>query len=111
MDPITHGIAGSLLGKSFFSPKGGRVAVFAATLGAMFPDIDTVANVATRDPLSLVQYHRGITHSFFALPFFAAGLAWLRGLIAKWLGYEPPSWSLLALTYAAGIASHILLDG
>ena len=111
MDPITHGIAGSLLGKSFFSKRNGRVAIFAATLGAVFPDIDTVADVVTRDPLAIVKYHRGITHSFFGLPFFAAGLAWLTRRVGKKLGIETPSWAMLTLIYGIGILSHILMDG
>ena len=40
MDPVTHGIAGALLGKGFFSDREEKVAIFAATLGAVFPDID-----------------------------------------------------------------------
>lgn len=111
MDPITHGIAGSLLGKSFFSKRKARVAIFAATLGAVFPDVDTVADVVTRDPLAIVKYHRGITHSFFGLPFFAAGLAWLTLRVGKKLGIETPSWAMLTLIYGVGILSHILMDG
>jgi membrane-bound metal-dependent hydrolase YbcI (DUF457 family) len=111
MDPVTHAIAGSLLGKSFFSKRGGRVAIFAATLGAIFPDIDTVADVVTRDPLAIVKYHRGITHSWFGLPFFAAALAWLTQRLARKLGLETPSWGWLTFIYSVGIASHILMDG
>ncbi len=111
MDPITHGIAGSLLGKSFFSKKHARVSIFAATLGAVFPDVDTAADFVTRDPLAIVKYHRAITHSFFGLPFFSAGLAWLTRWIARKLGIETPPWWMLTLIYAVGIASHILMDG
>jgi membrane-bound metal-dependent hydrolase YbcI (DUF457 family) len=111
MDPITHGIAGSLLGKSFFDKRNERVAIFAATLGAVFPDVDTFADVITRDPLAIVKYHRGITHSWFGLPFFAAGLAWLTKRVARRFGIETPSWLMLTLIYGVGIASHILMDG
>ena len=126
MDPITHGIAGSLIGKSFFSKSRrhesrlhesrrrdecGRVAILAATLGAVFPDIDTVADVVSRDPLAVVKYHRAITHSFFGLPFFAMALAWLTRRATKRLGIEAPSWAWLTAIYGAGIASHILMDG
>jgi membrane-bound metal-dependent hydrolase YbcI (DUF457 family) len=111
MDPITHGIAGSLLGKSFFARRNARVAIFAATLGAVFPDVDAAVDFVSRDPLAIVKYHRGITHSFFGLPFFAAALAWLTRRVARKLGYESPSYLALTLIYAVGIASHILLDG
>jgi membrane-bound metal-dependent hydrolase YbcI (DUF457 family) len=111
MDPLTHGITGALLGKGFFSGRQGRVATFAATLGAVFPDIDLVAEFASRDPMAIVKYHRGITHSFVALPFFAAVLAWLTRVVARRRGIETPSWAMLTLIYGVGIASHILLDG
>ncbi len=111
MDPITHGITGALLGKGYFSERKGPVAVFAATLGAVFPDIDIIAEIGSRDPLAIIKYHRGITHSFVGLPFFAALLAWLTHWVARRRGIEAPSWAMLTLIYGVGIASHILLDG
>jgi membrane-bound metal-dependent hydrolase YbcI (DUF457 family) len=117
MDTITHGIVGALIGKGFFSERNGRVATFAATVGAMFPDVDVVQEVFSTDPLAIVKYHRAITHSFVALPFFAALLAWLtragfafakkRWNLSDW---EAPSWRILFIIYAIAIASHILLD-
>jgi membrane-bound metal-dependent hydrolase YbcI (DUF457 family) len=111
MDPITHGITGALLGKGYFADRKGRVAIFAATLGALFPDIDIIAEIVSRDPLAIVKYHRGITHSFVGLPFFAALLAWLTRWVARRRGIDAPSWAMLTLIYGVGIASHIALDG
>ena len=123
MDTITHGIAGALIGKGFFSenPRTARVATFAATVGAMFPDIDIVRYAFSSDPLAIVKYHRAITHSFLALPLWALALAWLTRAALPPLktkfprlaesGAESPSLPLLTLFYAIGIASHILLDG
>jgi membrane-bound metal-dependent hydrolase YbcI (DUF457 family) len=119
MDPITHGITGALLGKAFFSKRQERVAIFAATLGAVFPDIDIAWEVFSRDPLGIVKYHRAITHSFVALPVFAVLLALLTRALLPWVRRRwprladweaPPLW-LLSLIYGVGIASHILLDG
>jgi len=119
MDTITHGIAGALIGKGFFSRRAAKVAVFSATVGAMFPDMDVVAEIFSRDPLAIVKYHRAITHSFLALPFFAAILAWLtifgveflKGKYPRFHDLESPSWSMLTVIYGVAIASHILLDG
>src|SRR5271156_4756754 len=119
MDTITHGIAGALIGKGFFSQRAAKVAVFSATVGAMFPDVDVVAEIFSRDPLAIVKYHRAITHSFVALPFFAAILAWftlagaafLKKKYARFHDLETPSWALLSIIYGVAIASHILLDG
>jgi membrane-bound metal-dependent hydrolase YbcI (DUF457 family) len=117
MDTITHGIVGALIGKGFFSERNGRVATFAATVGAMFPDVDVVQEIFSSDPLAIVKYHRAITHSFVALPFFAALLAWLTRAGFKFArkrrglrDWEAPSWGILFVIYAIAIASHILLD-
>jgi len=119
MDPVTHGIAGALLGKGFFSKRQERVAIFAATLGAVFPDIDIFAEAISRDPLSIVKYHRAITHSFVGLPFFAFLLAiltralfpWVKRRWSRFQDLESPGLGMLTLIYGVGIASHIVLDG
>jgi membrane-bound metal-dependent hydrolase YbcI (DUF457 family) len=117
MDPVTHGIAGALIGKSFFSKRNARVSIFAATLGAVFPDVDIFVDAASHDPLAIARYHRGFTHSFVGLPIFAAALAWLTRAGVSWYAKRThreigcPSFGVLFLIYAVGIASHIILDG
>lgn len=111
MDTVTHGIVGALISKGYFSERHGRVATFAATVGAMFPDVDVVAEIVSRDPLSIIKYHRGITHSFIGMPLFALVLAWLTCWIARRRGIEAPSQGVLTLIYAVAICSHIVLDG
>ena len=110
MDTITHGIAGALLGKAFYADKQGRVATFAATLGAVFPDSDAFFNLFDRNELATIELHRGVTHSFVCLPFFAAGLAALTRWYARRRGWVCPSWLLLAGIYATGLTLHIVLD-
>jgi membrane-bound metal-dependent hydrolase YbcI (DUF457 family) len=118
MDPVTHGITGALIGKGFFSRRHARVAIFAATLGAVFPDIDIFADAFTTDPLRLARYHRGFTHSFLGLPLFAVALAWLTRQALKWFAKPQsaadlncPSFGALFFIYAVAIASHVFLDG
>lgn len=111
MDTVTHGIVGSLIAKGYFSEKHGRVATFAATLGAVFPDADVIAEAISRDPLAVVKFHRGITHSWIALPFFALIFGWLTHRIARRLGIETPSRGILCLIYGIAIGSHVALDG
>lgn len=133
MDPVTHGIAGALIGKAFFanepsringksvatnSSSTARVAIFAATLGAVFPDVDVFVDLFSHDPLSIARYHRGFTHSFVGLPVFALLLAALTrwfflrySKLPKRKDWAPPSFAFLVLIYSAGIASHIILDG
>ena len=119
MDPITHGLTGALIGKAFFAerhdlaPDGAgrrRLAVFAATAGAVFPDLDLVLGPLTRNDLAVIELHRGVTHSFLCLPVFALLLAALTRGYARRRGRKTLSWGALSLIYGLGIASHILLD-
>lgn len=117
MDPLTHGLTGALIGKGFFAERSGprwngsrRVATFAATLGAIFPDIDIGAALIGKNDLAIIQLHRSVTHSFLCLPIFAAALAALTRWYGRHRAFDTPSWGALTLIYAAGLASHILLD-
>jgi membrane-bound metal-dependent hydrolase YbcI (DUF457 family) len=110
MDTITHGIAGALTGDAFFSRRYGTVATFALTLGAIFPDIDVVREAVSHDPMALLNYHRGITHSFVAMPFFALALAALTRWYMRRRPMEGPSFGVLFGIYLLGIASHIFID-
>jgi inner membrane protein len=103
LDTVTHCLVGALLSKTGFSQKAGRIATIAFVVGAVFPDIDTVALLLGPD--LLLRYHRGITHSVIAAPFFALFL----GLIIYRLSSFKNLW-LLTLMVALGIYSHIFFD-
>lgn len=75
--------------------------VFFAAL-ALLPDADVVAFVF-RIPYSAPWGHRGASHSFV----FAAGVALLVALAAKWASAPPLRWGALAFL---AVASHGLLD-
>ena len=106
MDTITHGIAGLLIGKSFFSEREGRSATLALTFSAVFPDSDSVVNLLTDNRITYLEVHRGITHSLIALPLFALLLGVLTSLAAR----RRRKWLLYSSVCAIGLASHILFD-
>jgi membrane-bound metal-dependent hydrolase YbcI (DUF457 family) len=123
MDTITHGIIGALIGKAFFASESppirswrepatttGRVAICAATLGAVFPDIDTLAGPIAHNSLAIMIWHRGITHSLVLLPVWTMILA----VLTRWLGprlrWPVPRLTILFLIYAIALGSHIFLD-
>jgi membrane-bound metal-dependent hydrolase YbcI (DUF457 family) len=128
MDTITHGIVGALIGKAFFGgadlPVGrpndsglgalssptARVAIGACTIGAIFPDIDIFAGPLAHNPLAIMEWHRGISHSMLMLPLWSALLAALSILLSYILPHKSPSFRDLYIVYAAGLASHIFLD-
>lgn len=120
MDTITHAFAGALLGKGLFSTRRSetptefspqaRVAIFAATIGSVFPDGDFFYNILSRDELAVLKYHRYITHSLVLLPVWALAITWIVRWGARRFGFSPPSFAWTALATAVGIASHLLLD-
>lgn len=129
MDTITHGIAGALVGKAFFAGRGseeqeaglvpastnaaaqmGRVAIWAATLGGIFPDSDSVMGLFESNGMAVISSHRGVTHSFLVMPLWALGLAALTRWICRRREIACPSLAALTAIYAAGIALHIFLD-
>jgi len=128
MDTITHGIVGALIGKAYFAPEppkkakeappswrkpphdARRVAIIAATLGAIFPDIDVFAGPLAHNSLAMIMWHRSITHSIVMLPLWAALLAALTAALARPLRWPAPPWKTLFTIYAVALASHIFLD-
>jgi membrane-bound metal-dependent hydrolase YbcI (DUF457 family) len=119
MDTITHGIAGALMGKSLFGgrdliAKGSmtrqRIVTWALMLGAIFPDIDVIRDMLSRDPMLILTWHRSITHSLVCLPLWALVLAALTRWFAGTRKWEAPSFAALTALYGAGILSHIVLD-
>jgi membrane-bound metal-dependent hydrolase YbcI (DUF457 family) len=107
MDTLTHGIAGALAGKAFFAQRHGRAATVGLALGAVFPDSDVFFELIHPNELATLEWHRNITHSFLALPVFAALLAGATRWILRGRG---PRFGVLWSAYALGIASHIFFD-
>jgi len=101
MDTITHGLAGSVLTRTL-SARPARRAFLLGAIAGMFPDCDFLF---TPDRLSYLRNHRGWTHSFIAMPFFALALALIGRLVFR-RARLPALW----LFCAVAIASHILLD-
>ena len=80
MEPVTHLLTGACLARSGANRRA-AYATAAMTIGAYFPDIDTVTSFA--GPVTSFQHHRGITHTLLGVPFEAAFLtahfyAWHR---------------------------------
>jgi membrane-bound metal-dependent hydrolase YbcI (DUF457 family) len=119
MDTITHGIAGAVIGKALFRgqdlvAKGPvtkqRVVTWSLMLGAIFPDADVFRDMFSKDPMLILTWHRGVTHSLLCLPIWALLLAALTGWLARSRKWEAPSFWPLTGIYAVGILSHIFLD-
>ena len=68
MDPVTHVLTGAVLARTGFNRRA-AYATLAMAAAAEFPDIDYVWSFF--GPIVGLQHHRGITHTFLAVPFEA----------------------------------------
>lgn len=107
MDPVTHAASGAV---AMLALSRRPVTLWAAPLAALAcasPDIDLVF---IHTPLEFLLLHRGITHSFAAMPFFALILALLCWPL--WRKSTPGHWrfGLVWLFCCAMILLHIWLD-
>jgi inner membrane protein len=114
MEPVTHMLTGACLSRAGLNKKA-AYATLAMTVAAEFPDIDTLWSL--EGPIAGFQHHRGITHTFIAVPFEAAlivGLVWLwhrfRVSRGKAETAAPVNWWMLWIASLVGLLSHLLLD-
>lgn len=103
MDPVTHTLAGAVLGRALFQNVLGRAAVPALALASNLPDIDA-AVMLTGDP-EAVLWRRTFGHSLLLLPLWALGLA-----AALKRFYPETRAPLLYGAILAGAALHLVFD-
>jgi inner membrane protein len=78
MEPVTHFLTGACIGRAGLNRKT-AYATMAAVLAAEAADLDIVWGFA--GPVQGLNHHRGITHTFIAVPFVAAaavGATWVH---------------------------------
>ena len=110
MEPVTHILTGAVLARSGFNRKA-AYATAAMAIAAEFPDIDTLWSAA--GPLQAFEHHRGITHTFIAVPFEAALITaafFLFHRLRKPSTKAPPNWAWLYAGTLVALLSHLLLD-
>jgi inner membrane protein len=137
MEPITHFLTGACIGRAGLNRKT-AYATLAAVLAAEAADIDVLWGL--RGPVEELKRHRGITHTFIAVPVVAAVAVGAVWLLDCWLrarsdrsanalsqnAQAPPAlknpgapgpelpqplcWGWLYLTALIAALSHLLLD-
>lgn len=115
MEPVTHFLTGAVLGRAGFNRKT-ALATLTMTLAAEAGDLDVIAYF--KGSAEGFMQHRGITHTFLAVPFMAAltvGVVWLLDRLYQRLrrGSKPVAprhWGWLYLCAFIAALSHILLD-
>ena len=129
MEPITHFLTGACIGRAGLNRKT-AYATLAAVLAAEAADLDIVWGFA--GPVEGLKHHRGITHTFIAVPFVAAaavGATWLYSPLDQAVAPrrraplrplepgapprsqpQPVRWQWVYLAALISALSHILLD-
>ena len=123
MEPVTHFLTGACIGRAGLNRKT-AYATLVAVLAAEAADIDVLWSLA--GPVEELKHHRGITHTFLAVPFVAAaavGAVWLIDrAVRAWrarkantpnqIARSPQKivWGWLYLTALLSALSHLLLD-
>ncbi len=119
MEPVTHMLTGAVLARTGFHRRA-AYATLAMLIAAEFPDVDTLSSLG--GPLTSFEHHRGITHTFVAIPFEAALITGAFFLIhrlsanrsntnpLKKTQKAPANWLLLYAGTLLALLSHILLD-
>ena len=110
MEPVTHFLTGACLSRTGFNRKT-AYATLAMTLAAEAADLDMLWGF--RGPVTLLQHHRGFTHTFLGAPVVALAVVAFVWLVHRWRKKPPalaPRWGLLYLFALIAALSHILLD-
>lgn len=117
MEPVTHFLTGACLGRAGFNRKT-AYATLAAVLAAEAADVDVLWGFA--GPVEELKHHRGITHTFWAVPVLAGAAVGAVWLLDRWRktrrrsreGHtqQPIHWGWLYLTACVAALSHLLLD-
>jgi inner membrane protein len=129
MEPITHFLTGACIGRAGLNRKT-AYATLAAVLAAEAADVDILW--ALRGPVEELKHHRGITHTFLAVPVVAGVTVGAIWLLHRWREgrrkrklaasppanpgspvlrqRQPPRWGWLYVTALLAALSHLWLD-
>src|ERR1700729_3741234 len=81
MEPVTHFLTGACIGRTGLNRKT-AYATLTAVLAAEAADIDVLWSL--RGPVETLKHHRGITHTFIAVPVLAGVVVGLVALLHHW---------------------------
>ena len=107
MDSITHLFLGGAIAAAIAPAKYRRVALLAGAVINTLPDLDVLPLALVEDPVMVMTWHRGVTHSLFVLPIVASLIWWL--LKSRWqpVREAPTRWFWLILVT---LLAHPLID-
>jgi membrane-bound metal-dependent hydrolase YbcI (DUF457 family) len=111
MDPLTHLMAGALVGHAASAVCPEPAATLTALAAAIVPDFDFLAR--KYEGSRFLKVHHGITHSLvgIALQSLAVSIpAWLVFNHLPIMDYGSPSFFILGIISLVSVSSHVFLD-
>ena len=105
MEPITHFLTGACIGRAGLNRKT-AYATLAAVLAAEAADLDILWGFA--GPVQELKHHRGITHTFWAVPVVAGvvvGAVWIIDRLRRARTRVAPPLSSATTDHQGGIAT------
>lgn len=115
MENLTHSLVGAIIADAALdAPATKRIRrVFLATgvVAANAPDLDLLYTSITPMPIGYLLHHRGHTHTVAGLMGLFAVIALVAWAARAMSRREPLPPGRLAVVIAAGLLSHLLLDG
>ncbi len=105
MDPITHGLTGTMAALAFSDDKDNKRPALIGAAAAILPDIEAFIQ-APGDPLFNLEIHRQFTHSLIFIPFGALVAAAIFWLIFR----RHISFLSIYLFSIAGYSTHWFMD-
>lgn len=110
MEPVTHILTGAVMARAGLNRKAASM-TWAMAIAAEFPDLDMVWGWL--GPVTGLEHHRGITHTFLGVPFEAALVTFGFWAWHRWRKKSPEpaaSWGWLYGGCLLALLSHLLLD-
>ena len=103
MDSITHLFLGGAIAAAIAPAKYRRAALLAGAVINTLPDLDVLPLALVEDPVMVMTWHRGATHSLLVLPWVAALLWWLLKLRWPPVREQPLRWFWLVLAVLTNV--------
>jgi inner membrane protein len=107
MDSLTHLFLGGAIAAAIAPAKYRRAALLAGAAINTLPDLDVLPLALVEDPVMVMTWHRGATHSLLVLPWVAGLLWWLLKSRWKPVRESPTRWFWLIM---ATLLAHPLID-
>ncbi|OIQ40547.1 MAG: metal-dependent hydrolase [Bacteroidetes bacterium MedPE-SWsnd-G1] len=106
MDSLTQIVLGAAVGEAVLGKRVGNKALLYGAIAGTIPDLDVILGNFT-DTITIIEWHRGFSHSIIFSILMAPILGWLVNQFERKLNLGWKTWAAL---FFWGLITHALLD-